>query len=223
MGLLRHFYGILFKSWIHSEGELKASGMRQWLGTRGWNWTILFCAPGGWAIGTVPMGSFALWLPVGFSHWEKPPAGYPRVEGGWVWVFIPPVPFVQSLWVWQHTVPKICRSCQAVLTIYIALDPGTVPSSISSILGVEIVPNVANSVLVSLNPANTLISNPFNKLSSKYPIWMFLARTLTDTLRQVIEHCCDSVSASKNQSSKEDLPYSIVARVSGSQETLNFC
>lgn len=69
---------------------------------------------------------------------------------------------------------------------YVALDPGTVPSSISSILGVEIVPSVANSMLVSLNPANTLISNPFNKLSSKYPIWMFLARTLTDTLRQVI-------------------------------------
>lgn len=54
--------------------------------------------------------------------------------------------------------------------LHIALNTRFVPSPISSILWVEMDPSASNSVIVSLNPANTLINNPFNKLSSSYPV-----------------------------------------------------
>lgn len=111
----------------------------------------------------------ALWPAVGFSQWKKAPAGYVRVgeRGG---AFIPPAPFLQRLWVWQHLSPKMNTLPGSLL--HIALNSGTVPSPTSSVLREEMASDGANSLLVSLNPANTLISNPFNKLSSNYPIWM---------------------------------------------------
>lgn len=145
MRLLRHFYGFFFKSWIHSEGGLKASGMRQWWGTLvlGLDHTSSYSGP-------QEADLFALWLPVGFSQWQAP-AGYPKA-GEWGWEFSPLAPFLQSLWVWRHLYPKICRSYKQVLSIehwiqklFLPLSP----SPISSILEVEMGLNVANFVLVS--------------------------------------------------------------------------
>lgn len=169
MGLLRHFYGILFKSWIHSEGELKASGMRQWLGTRGWGHDHPILCPRRLGLKDCPHGLFCPLTSSGIQSLGEATSrlseGRRRVSLG----FYSP----SSLRAKSLSLATYCSQNMQILSgspHYTALDPGTVPSSISSILGVEIVPNVANSVLVSLNPANTLISNPFNKLSSKYPI-----------------------------------------------------
>lgn len=84
---------------------------------------------------------------MGFSQW-KAPAGYPRAEGEQGWVFIAPAPFLQNL---SQNSQILSGS-----PLYTALDPGAVPSPIPSILGAEMTPDVANFVLVSLNPANTL-------------------------------------------------------------------
>ena len=97
---------------------------------------------------------------MGFSQW-KAPAGYPRAEGEQGCIFIAPAPFLKNL----SQNPQILSGSP----LYIALDPGTVPSPIPSILGAEMTPDVANFVLVSLNPANTLVNNTFTKLSSNYP------------------------------------------------------
>lgn len=139
--------------------------MRQWLGT--WDITLHpTLGPGGWATGTVSMGSFDLWLSVGFSQWKALRAE----EWGWVFIYSPSFLLAESLGLATYLSQN--RQILSGSPLHIALNTRIVPSPTSSILEVEMDPSASNSVLLSLNPANTLINNPFNKLSSSYPIWM---------------------------------------------------
>lgn len=110
--------GFFLESLIHSEGGLKASGLRQWLGTLvlELDHTLsysahsppprrlshrdsinrLFC----------PLASSGIQPMVGSSQRKAPR----QKERGWI--FIIPAPFLQSLWTWPHLSPKICRPCR---------------------------------------------------------------------------------------------------------------
>lgn len=95
-------------------------------------------------------------------------------EWGWVFIYSPSFFLAESLGLATYLFQN--RQILSGSPLHIALNTRIVPSPISSILGVEMDPSASNSVLASLNPANTLINNPFNKRSSSYPIWMcFLA------------------------------------------------
>ena len=170
------FFSILDSFWRWTKGIYHESGARSTgVGIR--PHSIPLHVQGGWALRTNCIHGLSCPLaPVRFSQWKAPhssvlawripgmeepgglpsmrlhrvghdwsdsaaaAAGFPSAEAEWGLLLIAPLSFLP---------PQIHRSRQSS---YVALDPGTFHSPTPSILGVEVTPDVANFVLVSLNP-----------------------------------------------------------------------